>query len=162
MAVKRKKSTKKGISGLWAGKDAKADDARVYSQQEEQSMDIDYVPPEPQRQERVSTWIRISLWGLFIFVMVSEIFTDPAGSSGQVAGYNYVQLIFMGVFTALFSELCAKLAMKIGKNMDFAYAIGFLFGLIGFATYGLYYFAVKRKNSRPDIGKLKAGRKSKK
>ncbi len=103
-------------------------------------MDMDYNPePEPKKR-KVSLKIKASLWGIFIFLAVFDI-AVPA--EGYASGYNALQLFFIALFAAVFSTLCAKIAEKMERNIDLAWAIGFLFGIFGLMGYGLYYLLMR-------------------
>jgi hypothetical protein len=108
----------------------------VYSETEARSMDIDYVPP-PERPRQVSNLLRLLCWGLLVFSVVSDLLAGQYEPNS--VGYEVVRLIIMGISAAVFSGLCAKMAAKIGRNLDFAWAMGFLFGFIGFGVYWVYY-----------------------
>jgi len=123
----------------------------VYSETEERSMDIDYVPP-PERPAGVSNLLRYSCWGLLIFTGVSDLLAG--GYKPDEIGIAAFRFVLMAAFAALFSWLCAGMAKKAGKNLDFAWAMGFLFGFIGFMVYwGYHRFTIMREAKSAEKGK---------
>lgn len=135
----------------------------IYSESEEQSMDIDFVPP-PEKPKKVSLLLKILFWGWFL---ISSTFSLLSGE--MLGGSIYNGIVWMGLtglFAFVFSELCVLLAKKIAKNLDFAWALGFLFGFIGLGVYWVYYMISSRKviSERKEnvVGKIKSNPKKRK
>lgn len=133
----------------------KADQDFVYSEKEERNMDIEFVPP-PEKPRKVSGLVRLLCWGLFVFVAVSSISLGEYETGS--AGWEILRFMMMGIFAAMFAWLCARMAEKIGRNLDFAWMLGFMFGFAGFAVYWVYYRICLRRENKP---KAKKGRTKK-
>ena len=130
----------------------------VHSQNEEQSRDIDYVPP-PEKPRQVSGLLRFAVYAFAVFTFLSPLFSGGVSSLQAATGYSLPQILFIMLFAVVFSELCAKMAAKIEKNLDFAWALGFLFGLFGFLVYwGYYRIVIARSGKTGKRGKI--GRQS--
>ena len=118
----------------------------------ELDIDMDYKPyPAPEPAKKASLWLKLGLWGMFILISVLEL----TGNTAEPSSFSPLQLLFMAAFAWMFSSLCEKLAGRIGKNADFAWALGFLFGLFGIAVYGIYYMIVVKREKNE--GKGQAG-----
>lgn len=135
----------------------------VYSETEERSMDIDYVPP-PEKPKKVSPMLKLLFWGWLTISALSTLLSG--GLEQDSAFYGIVWFLLTAIFAAVFSELCVAMARKIGKNLDFAWALGFLFGFIGLGVYGVYYMISSRKviSARKEkvVGKIKSRPKKRK
>jgi hypothetical protein len=120
----------------------------------ELDIDMDYKPyPVPEAAKKASLWLKLGLWGMFILISVLEL----TGNTAEPSSFTPLQLFFMAAFALMFSSLCERLAGKIGRNADFAWGLGFLFGLFGFGAYGVYYLVVVRREKKE--GERQAGDK---
>ena len=99
--------------------------------------------PEPRNdgnEPPISTWL---LYGTYLLaiLLVFMAFMDNlyyADNSAEASGMTFWAAI--GAFIAVWcGKKCARWAMGIRKNVDFAYVIGFFLGLLGLLCYWAYY-----------------------
>ncbi len=117
----------------------------VYSENEVRNMDIEFVPP-PEKPRQVSGTIRLISWSMLAFLALSDFYSGQNGD--DAVGLVIARYAIMAAFAAVFAWLCARMAVKINRNPDFAWTLGFLFGFIGFATYWIYFRVVRAKEGK--------------
>jgi hypothetical protein len=104
----------------------------------------------PVRKAKVANWLKILSW-LFIAYDVAHTWYSyyMKGSTGLFAFIwaisESIWSIIWGLLSIWCGFKCAKWATRIKKSPDWAYAIGFLFGLLGLLGYWIYYKGKTKK-----------------
>lgn len=119
--------------------------------------------------EHVSKCLKIVAILLVIVFVITDYIenkkqtSDDDFGTGEAIGMTIWSLI--GGFIALAcGSKCSKWAREINKSMNWAYAIGFLFSLLGLLVYFIYYKSkeIKRKKKQLTKGEqIKQARKLK-
>ena len=99
-------------------------------------------------EKNVSSWLKVGSYILIGLIIVMELFTyankyeyeDIYFTMGYIFG-----LLFWCIIFIYCGNKNSKWASKINSNMNLAYAIGFMFSLLGLLGYWIYY---KKKMSQ--------------
>ena len=97
-------------------------------------------------ENRVSGWLLYGTYLLAVFVVFLD-FLDNLYYYYDLGIYGAMGATLWSVLGAFIAvgcgHKCADFANRIGKSVNFAYAIGFVLGLLGLLIYWLYYKFVK-------------------
>ena len=104
--------------------------------------------------KKVSRWLIIIAFILVcgaVCLDYSININDTPNDIAYAIGATTVSLMG-GVIALACANKCSDWAKKINKSMNFAYVIGFVFGLLGLLGYWIY-FIIKEKPSTPICNK---------
>ena len=112
---------------------------------------------KPKKEDLgVSLWLRIILWVCAILGFLSEYYNNLELTSSSAGALGRSTLVIIGVLIAYSCAVQnAKWANNIKKSSNWAYAIGFVGGLVGLLGYWIYYRAKKKKSKRESKSRRK-------
>ena len=80
-------------------------------------------------QSAVSPWLLFGSWLIFAVLVL------PTGIEFFVPTF---------IVAVISSVICANLSLRVRKNPNIAYAIGFFFGVLGLLGYWIYYKIISK------------------
>ena len=93
-------------------------------------------------RKEVSEWVEVLSYLLVIisiFLNFILYITQEPVKSLFVGLFVVIWTLFIGIITIICGYKCSRWAVKIKRNPNIAYVIGFLFGLLGLLVYYVYY-----------------------